>query len=115
MQAAHHRDLIIRAMRNHEAGTLGKIIAQLTDAARVRMTANATAAQVPEAKRRWANCKLSGLGVDQRLRLNLPFALAWHCMLILSFWIGLVSTRKTKYNLSIDICRPNPPHSVSPI
>ncbi|MYM25768.1 hypothetical protein GTP46_24375 [Duganella sp. FT135W] len=63
MQTIHHRDLIIRAVREHDGRILDSLIAQLVDAERAReilrakgygtsgMTASATAAQVPEAVR----------------------------------------------------------------
>lgn len=58
MQALHHRDLIIRAVRNCDVRTLDKITGQLVDAERAReilrvkgygatgMTASATVARV---------------------------------------------------------------------
>jgi hypothetical protein len=60
MQAIHHRDLIIRAVRERDTRTLDRLIAQLVDAERAReilrakgygatgMTASAVAASVPE-------------------------------------------------------------------
>jgi hypothetical protein len=62
MKTIHHRDLIIRAVRDRDVRTLDKITTQLVDAARAReilrakgygatgMSASDTAALVPDFK-----------------------------------------------------------------